>query len=115
MPVRVLPAWEQPVMRLQILRRAPDGDDFTRLPGDFELDSVALLALEHFRVDAEFSACAHVGDPQRDQIAASQLAVDRQIEECKIAALLSNLEANPNGPHVLRFQRCFPVGWGTVS
>jgi hypothetical protein len=48
-----------------------------------------------------------IADAQLHEIAAAQLAVDRQIEQRELAPSIAQLKANPNCPNVLEFERCF--------
>jgi hypothetical protein len=51
------------------------------------------------------SALNYIVDAQRDQIAPAQFAVDREIEERQFARSIFELQANPDGPDLLQFQR----------
>jgi hypothetical protein len=44
-----------------------------------------------------------IADTDTDEIAASQLAVDRQVEERAIAKPMILIEQKPNGPNLFRF------------
>src|SRR5215510_3993020 len=48
----------------------------------------------------------HVVDPNRDNVAATQLAVDRQIEQCEVAFTALHLQFGPDRPDMAR-----PQGW----
>ena len=74
---------------------------------DFELDGPAGLFLDNDGSGGNTFAVPDVGDFDRDQVAATQLAVDCQIEQCQVAFLSSKLELDPDGPDVLPFQGRF--------
>ena len=44
-------------------------------------------------------------DPEGDEVAAAQLAVDGEVEHRQIALGAFHLEADTNGPHLLRLER----------
>lgn len=100
MAARVLPARKQPIMGPEVLLRAPRSDRIPRLLGDFELNGVTCPALKDLGTAADLAACTNVSNPKRDQVAASQLAVDRQIEERQVAAFPSDLRG-PGSPRPL--------------
>src|SRR5262249_32146936 len=49
-------------------------------------------------------------DPHPHEVAAPEFAVDRQVEQREIASAPLQLEANANGPHILRLQRALLAG-----
>jgi len=50
-------------------------------------------------------AMANVAHPQLDEIAASELAVDAEIEQCELANPAGHLRPNPQRPNVLQLER----------
>lgn len=44
-----------------------------------------------------------VSDFQNNEVAAPQFAVDRSVEQCEIAMVLSDLKAYSDGPNMFRF------------
>jgi len=72
---------------------------------NLELHRPTGLLLDHGRSFPNPPAGTHVVNFQPDEIAASQLAVDRQIEHGKIAPAFLYLEAHSNSPDILRLQR----------
>jgi len=72
---------------------------------NLELHWPAGLLLDYRRAIANSPASEHVIDPQPDEIAAPELAVDRQIEHRKIASAALHLQLYSNGPDILRLQR----------
>ena len=45
-------------------------------------------------------------DPEADEVAATQLAVDSQVEECEFAHPVFHLQTNSECPDVLELERC---------
>ena len=44
-------------------------------------------------------------DAEIDEVAATQLAVDREVEHCQVSNLMRVLKVNLDGPDVLRLKR----------
>jgi hypothetical protein len=63
--------------------------------------------LHHHGSRGHATAERHIAYPQSNQIAAAQLAVNRQIEQCQFPLLLRHLQADPNGPDLFELQRAF--------
>ena len=72
---------------------------------DFELDRSPCLFLDHGATVSHPAAGAYVVDLQVDEIATSELAVDREVEQGKISLPALQLKPNPNGPDIFRFKR----------
>src|SRR6476619_420279 len=87
--------------------RQPIMDRGPGLLHDFELDRSPCLLLDHGATVSHPAAGAYVVDLQADEIAASELAVDREVEQGKISlpALQLKLKPNPNGPDIFRLER----------
>lgn len=51
------------------------------------------------------SSNAYVVDPEPHEVAAAQFAIDREIEEGKVTAMVFELEPDPYCPDLLRFER----------
>jgi hypothetical protein len=83
----------------------PLADRGAGLLGDLELHRPAGLFLDHRRAIANSPAGGHVIDPQPNEVAAPELAVDGQIEHRKIALAPLHLEANTDGPDIPWLQR----------
>jgi hypothetical protein len=98
-------AWKQ-ISALTVTEPGePIADSGAGLLCDLELHRPTGLLLDHGRSVPHPPAGTHVVNFQPDEIAASQLAVDRQIEHGKIAPAFLHLEAHSNGPDILRVQR----------
>jgi hypothetical protein len=83
----------------------PLADSSTRLLGNLELHRPASLLLNEGRAIANSPASEHIIDPESDEIAAPELAVDRQIEHRKIASTTLHLQPYSNCPDILRLER----------
>src|SRR6516225_9590990 len=110
-------AWEQISALASIEGGQPLADSSTGLLGNLELHRPAGLLLNDGRAIANSPTSEHVIDPQADEIAAPELAVDRQIEHRKIASATLHLQPYSNGPDILRLQpalltdQASPVPW----
>jgi hypothetical protein len=81
-----------------------------RSPGllrDLELDRSPSLFLNHGATIPHPAAGAYVVHLQADEIAASELAVDRKVEQGEISLPTLQLKPNPNGPDIFRLERRF--------
>src|SRR5690348_5511040 len=85
--------------------RDPVSERGPRLFSYFELDRSAGLVLNHGRAIPHPAAEAHVIYPEGDQSAAAQLAVDRDVEQREIAAMVFELKPDPDCPDLLRLER----------
>ena len=65
------------------------------------------LALSDRRALLDLTGRKDIGNLQLNEVAAAQLAVDRQIEQREVPDAFRDLEANPNGPDVFRQERAF--------
>jgi hypothetical protein len=72
---------------------------------DFELDRSPCLFLDHGATVSHSAAGAYVVDLQTDEIATSELAVDRKVKQGKISFPALQLKPNPNGPDIFRLER----------
>src|ERR1700704_2567685 len=72
------------------------------------------LFLDHRPPIAHPAAGAHVIDLQRDEIAAAQLAVDREVEQGEIALATLKLKPDPDRPDLLRLERAFLADQATT-
>ena len=52
------------------------------------------------------SSVRHVAHPQANEVAASELAVDCQVEHGEVTDFVRVLQMNTDGPDVLGFERC---------
>jgi hypothetical protein len=74
---------------------------------DLELHGFPRLLLDDGRSVPDVSTTDHVTDLEFDEVAATKLAIDRQIKQCPILQSPVLIEINPNGPDVARLQRAF--------
>ena len=78
-----------------------------RLPGVFgnlELDRLMSLLLHDYRAGLHLAAVGDIGNPQFEQITASELAVYRQIEQRQVTGLSGQLEASSDRPDLGELQ-----------
>jgi hypothetical protein len=80
-------------------------DRLTRLLGDLEPDRKTGLVLANGRTVYGIAMWRDVLDPEPHHIAATQLAVDREIEERQFPRAPCELQPRPNGPDLLRLER----------
>src|SRR5262249_5504178 len=76
----------------------PVSDRGPGLLRNFELDRPPGFPLDHGGPLPRPATGAHVLDFQRDEVAAAQLAVDRQVEQGEVALLTPQVEAGPELP-----------------
>ena len=77
-------------------------------PGRFEqleLDRPPGFALNDDRTRANTTAADEVADPDLDDVAAAQLAVDREVEHGAVADPTLLVKPEPNSPHLWWFER----------
>jgi len=94
-------AGEQIAFRPQIRHFDPCSDGGSGRLGQFELHWALGLSLHDHRSGQYLIAVRHVPNVQVHQIAATQLAVDRQVEHGKVANLVRVLEMDSDSPDVL--------------
>src|SRR6516164_10388 len=95
-------AWEQISALPSVEGGEPVADGSTGLVGNLELHRPASLLLNDGRAIANSPASRHVIDPQPDEIAAPELAVDGEIEHREIAFSTLQLKPYPDCPDILR-------------
>src|SRR3954449_274083 len=83
----------------------PIADRGPRLLRDLELDWSPGLLLDHGPAVSHPPTGAHVLDLYRDEIAAAQLAIDREVEQGEVALSTLKLKPNPDCPDLLRLER----------
>jgi hypothetical protein len=82
-------------------------DRLARLLGDLEPDRKLGLVLPNGRPVDRRAMRRDILDSKAHQVAATQLAIDREIEERQISRAPCELQSSSNGPDVLRLQRWF--------
>jgi hypothetical protein len=73
----------------------------------FKLDGPAGLLLYDDRASADLTATNQIADLDLHDIAAPQLAIDRQVEERPVSMASMLIEEEPYRPDLTRFQRPF--------
>jgi hypothetical protein len=101
------PARKQIVFGFQSRVSDPGEDRFSGRFRDFELNWPLRFLLHDDRARGDSIAVSDIANAQLHEIAAAQLAVDRQIEQRELALPIGQLEPNPNCPNVPEFERCF--------
>ena len=77
----------------------------TWLARSVQLDWSLSFALHDHCPSQNLIAMSNVTDMQVDEVAATKLAVDRQVKQCEVTNVMSILEMYSNGPDVLWLQR----------
>ena len=72
--------------------------------GDFQLHRSLCLLLHDHGAHSDETTVAYIADAQLHQITGPQFAVDRKIEQGKLACSFSDLEADSNRPDILQLQ-----------
>src|SRR6516225_10142975 len=85
--------------------RQPVMDRDPGLLRNFELNRSPSLFLNHGATMPHPAAGAYVVDSQADEIAASELAVDREVEQGKISFPALQLKPNPDSRDIFRLER----------
>ena len=93
-------AWEQISAVASVQGDDPLADSSTGLVGNLELDRPASLLLNDGGAITHSSASEHVIDPQPDEIAAPEFAVDRQIEHWQVARPSVHLQSRTDRPYM---------------
>jgi hypothetical protein len=83
----------------------PIADCRPGLLGNLELDRPAGFLLNNSSAVANMPSFAYVVDPEPHKVAAAQLAIDREIEQGEVAALVFELESDPDRPDLLGLER----------
>ena len=96
---------KQVLLRLQLRLLDPGGDRSPRRLGQFKLHRPLGLSLHDHRPGQDLVAVRDVANAQIDEIAAAQLAVDREVEHGQVSNLMRVLKVNSDGPDVLRLER----------
>src|SRR5262252_19471 len=94
-------AREQKVAGLLACRLEIVVDGLPRLIRQLELDRSARLPLADRRAVDRVAVRRNVLDLDGDNVAAAQLAVDRQIEHGEVSGAALDHQSGPNGPDVL--------------
>jgi hypothetical protein len=101
------PATEQKIAGTLLGRREMVVDRLARLLGNLEPDRKNSLVLPNCRAFDCIAVWRDVLDLEAHHVAATQLAVDREIEERQVPRASCELQPRANGPDVLRLQRWF--------
>lgn len=94
------PTREEVLLRLEIGLGNPCGDGIPGLFRQFKLYRPLSFALHDHCPWLNLTAMDDIANPEIDQIAAAQLAIDGEIEERQISNAMVVLKVNTNGPDV---------------
>ena len=83
---------------MHLRRVRPIQDGCPRVLRHFELDRTPGLALDDRNPISDSAADHEVSDPQTDEIAAPELAVDREVEEGDVSQVSRKFETRSDGP-----------------
>jgi hypothetical protein len=83
----------------------PIADRRPGLLGDLELDRPTGFLLNNSSAVANMPSHAYVVDPEPHKVAAAQLAIDREIEQGEVAAMVFELESDSDRPDLLWLKR----------
>lgn len=72
------------------------------LLGDLELDRPLGLLLHHYGPVKYASALGEIFDSKTHQVTTAELAVDRQVEQCKVSQAFGQLQSNSDCPDLLK-------------
>jgi hypothetical protein len=87
------------------MRRSDPGcDRLPRLLGDLKLDRPLGLLLHDNRTGGDSTSMNHVVDAQPNQVAATQLAADGEVEQRELSCFFCQLQPNPDGPDLFQLQ-----------
>jgi hypothetical protein len=103
-------AREQEPLGAKLRAGDPGGDRLAGLVGQLELHRLLGLVLEDDGAVRDGAAVGDIADTQRDQVAAAQLAVDREVEKSEVAQPLGELQADPDRPDLADLQRRLRAG-----
>src|SRR6266568_384278 len=110
--VRLRPeaTWEEILSIPRVDLGKPGSDRGSGLFGDFELNRPARLFLNDGGAVWHPAASANIVDLQPHEVTASELAIDGEIEQSKVARPALQLKPDPDRPNVLGFERTLLPG-----
>jgi hypothetical protein len=97
----VRPVWKDEVVEGAAPALQPVEQACPRRFKQFELNRPASLLLDDDGALADTGATDELADTDSDQIAATQLAVDRQVEEGPVSTAMLLLQPKPDSPDLL--------------
>ena len=98
--IGTVPAREQVLARLATGHAKIVVESSARHLRQLEPDGPASLSLSDIGAINGVAIGCHIIDPERDEIATPQLAVDRQVEQRQVARATLQLQLGPDQPHV---------------
>ena len=100
-------AWEKKSASKHLRATYPGPDGLARVLRNLELDRPLGLALDNRHAFADPITNHKISDIQTNEVAASQLAIDRKIEECQVPEIAREFKPGADGPNLLREKRAF--------
>lgn len=95
-------ARKQALLRLQLRLLDPRRDCGPRRFGQLELYRPLRFSLNDHGPSQDLVSVRDVADAEIDEIATTQLTVDREVEHCQVSNLMGILKLNSDRPDVLR-------------
>ena len=94
------PAWEQPSVQIAAPSIEPVSERAACLRGNFELHGAAGLLLDNRGAPFQRAGRHDVRQPQRHNVAASQLAIQGNVEQRQVTHAALDLKAHADRPDV---------------
>jgi hypothetical protein len=98
-------AWEEEIIRSQASLLDPCLDGIACRLRDLELNWPQRLLLRDDCSSRDLVAVADIADFELDEVAATQFAVDAEVEQRELSDTVRHLEANSQRPDVLQLER----------
>jgi len=98
-------AWEETAFRRQMRLTDPSSNRFPCWLGNLEMNGPLSFLLHYDRPRCHRLTVADIPHPELDQIAGTEFAVYRQIEQGKFATPPGELQTDANGPDILQLER----------
>ena len=105
MAAAINPTWENIIVHSAAPPLEPSQQAGPGVGEQFELHRPARFLLHHQGARADLPATDNVADFHLDEVAATQLAVDPEVEQCPISNAAALIEEEADLPYLLRLQR----------
>jgi len=113
---RVSATWKDPILKFSLSNAEIVVECGTRMIGDLECHRPPGFLLTDRRTGERVAIGCDINHPDGDDIAATQLAIDGEVEQRKIAQLALQLELRADRPDMLGLQwRLLPNDFTFVS
>lgn len=101
------PAWKDVIAHRAATLLEPGQQTGPGIGKQFELDRATCLLLHHDSPRSNLSTTDNVANFHLHEVAATELTVDRKVEECTISQAASLIEVKSDLPNLLGFQCSF--------